>query len=75
MQKIRKRSLTSQKEISVNFQNLQIIFETSAIEQTHGFALFLRCWWMKATDIPAGLRQTVTSLVYKLCIDMLFSPV
>ena len=34
--------------------------------QTHGFALFLRCWWMEASDIPAGLRHSVTSLVYKL---------
>ena len=35
-------------------------------------AQFLRCWWMKATDIPADLRQSVTSLVYKLYTDMLF---
>ena len=48
-----------------------MIFDTSAIEQTHGFALFLRCWWMEARDIPAGLRQSVTSLVYKLRTDML----
>ena len=54
---------------------MQMIFETSAIEQTHGFALFLRSWWMEAGDIPAGLRQSVTSLVYKLCTDMLFSPI
>ena len=31
-----------------------------------------RCRWMKATDMPAGLRQSVTSLVYKLYTDMLF---
>ena len=49
-----------------------MIFDTSAIEQTHGFALFLRSWWMEARDIPAGLRQSVTSLVYKLCTDILF---
>ena len=49
-----------------------MIFDTSAIEQTHGFALFLRSWWMEARDIPAGLRQSVTLLVYKLCTDMLF---
>ena len=48
-----------------------MIFDTSAIKQTHGFALFLRCWWMEARDIPAGLRQSVTSLVYKLRTDML----
>ena len=29
---------------------------------------------MKFTDITASLRRTVTSLAYKLCIDMLFSP-
>ena len=51
-----------------------MIFDTSTIEQTHGFALFLRSWWMEARDIPAGLRQSVTSLVYKLCTDMLFQP-
>ena len=51
---------------------MQMVIDASAIEQTHGFALFLRCWWMKATDIPAGLRQSVTSLVYKLYTDMLF---
>ena len=33
-----------------------MIFDTSAIEQTHGFALFLRSWWMEARNIPAGLR-------------------
>ena len=49
-----------------------MIFDKSAIKQTHGFALFLRCWWMEARDIPAGLRQSVTSLVYKLRTDMLF---
>ena len=53
---------------------MQMIFVTSAIEQTDGFALFLRSWWMEARDIPAGLRQSVTSLVYKLCTDMLFQP-
>ena len=42
------------------------------IEYTHGFALFLRCWWMKATDIPAGLRKSVTSLVCKLSTNILF---
>ena len=30
---------------------MQMIIGTSAIEQTHRFALFLRCWWMKATDV------------------------
>ena len=29
---------------------------------------------MEARDIPAGLRQSVTSLVYKLYTDMLFQP-
>ena len=29
---------------------------------------------MEARDIPAGLRQSVTSLVYRLCTDMLFQP-
>ena len=29
---------------------------------------------MEARDIPAGLRRSVTSLVYKLCTDMLFQP-
>ena len=51
---------------------MQIIFDMSAIEQTHGFALFLRSWWMKVNDIPACLRQSVTLLVYKICADMLF---
>ena len=51
-----------------------MIFDTSAIEQTHGFALFLRSWWMEARDIPAGLRQSLTSLVYKLYTDILFQP-
>ena len=51
-----------------------MIFNTNAIEQTHGFALFLRSWWMEARDIPAGLRQSVTSLMYKLCTDRLFQP-
>ena len=32
----------------------------------------LRSWWMEA--ITAGLRQSLTSLVYKLCTDMLFQP-
>ena len=27
---------------------------------------------MEARDIPVGLRQSVTSLVYKICTDMLF---
>ena len=36
---------------------MQMIFDTSAIEQTHEFALFLGSWWMEARDIPAGLRQ------------------
>ena len=45
---------------------MQTIIHKSAIEQTRGFALFLRCWWMKATDIPVGLRQSVTLLVRKL---------
>ena len=53
---------------------MQIIFDTSAIEQTHRFALFLRSWWMEARDIPAGLRQSMISLLYKLCTDMLFWP-
>ena len=51
-----------------------MIFDTSPIEQTHGFALFLRSWWMEARDIPAGLRQSLTSLVYKLYTDILFQP-
>ena len=46
------------------FRILQMIFDPSAIEQTHGFALFLSSWWMEAREIPAGLRQSVTSLVY-----------
>ena len=29
---------------------------------------------MEAREIPAGLRQSVTSLVYRLCTDMLFQP-
>ena len=49
-----------------------MIFNTSAIEQTHGFALFLRSWGMEGRDIPAGWRQSVTSSVYKPCTDMLF---
>ena len=51
-----------------------MIFDTSALDQTHGFALFLRCWWMEARDVPASLRQSVTLLVYKICTDMLFQP-
>ena len=51
---------------------MQTIIHKSAIEQTRGFVLFLRCWWMKATDIPVGLRQSVTSLVYKLHTDMIW---
>ena len=54
------------------FRIMQMFFETRAIEQTHGFALFLRCGWMKVCDIPTGLRQLVTSLVYKLYTDMPF---
>ena len=46
------------------FRIMQMFFETRAIEQTHGFALFLRCGWMKVCDIPTGLRQLGTSLVY-----------
>ena len=68
------RSLNGQKEIFVNSQNHANVFDPSAIEQTHGFALFLSSWWMEAREIPAGLRQSVTSLVYKLCTDMLFQP-
>ena len=51
--------------------------DTSAIEQIHGFSLFLACRWMKVRDIPAGLRQSLTSLVYKLCIILIcfFSPI
>ena len=51
---------------------MQMIIDTSAIEQTPGFGLFLRCWWMKASDIPAGLKQSVASMVYKLYTDMHF---
>ena len=51
---------------------MQMIIDTSAIEQTHGFALVLRCWQMKASDIPVVLRLLVTLLVCKLYIDMLF---
>ena len=29
---------------------------------------------MEARDIPAGLRPSVTSLVYEVCTDMLFQP-
>ena len=53
---------------------MQMIIGTSAIEQTRRFALFLRCWWMKATDVLAGLKQSVTSLVYNLYSDTLFKP-
>ena len=56
------------------FRIMEMIFDTSAIEQTHRFALFLRCCWMEARDIAAGLRQSATSLLYKLCTDMLFQP-
>ena len=52
-----------------------MIFDTSAIDQTHGFSLFLRCWWMEVRNKPVGLRQSVTSSVYKLYTDMLFSPI
>ena len=58
----------------MSFRIMQMIIGTSAIEQTHRFALFLRCWWMKATDVFAGLKQSVTSLVYNLYSDMLFKP-
>ena len=51
---------------------MQMSFDMCVIEYTHGFALFLRCWWMKATDIPAGLRKSVTSLVCKLSTNILF---
>ena len=51
-----------------------MIFDTSAIEQTRGFALFLRSWRMEGRDVPVGLRQYMTSSVYKLCTDMLFQP-
>ena len=50
------------------------IFDTSVIEQTHWFALFLRSWWIEVRDIPAGLRQSVISLMSKPCTDMLFQP-
>ena len=66
--------MKSQKEILVNFQNHANDFDTSAIEQTDGFALFLRSWWMEARGIPTGLRQSITSLVHKLCTDTLFQP-
>ena len=33
---------------------MQAIFDTSAIEQIHVFALFLKCWWMEARDIRVG---------------------
>ena len=56
----------------VNFQNYENDFDTSASEHTRGLALLLRCWWMKVRDIPAGLRQSTTSLVHKLWTDMLF---
>ena len=29
---------------------------------------------MEAIDLPAGLRQSVISLVYKQCTDMFFKP-
>ena len=29
---------------------MQIIFDTSAIEQTHGLASFLISWWMEAGE-------------------------
>ena len=74
------RSKVSISKILSSAQRLQqcssrnSILLQGAIEQTHGFALFLRSWWMEARDKPAGLRQSVTSLVYKLCTDMLFRP-
>ena len=54
---------------------MQMIIDTSAIEQTHGFALFLRCKWMKATDIPAGLSQSLTSLCINYTLICFFSPI
>ena len=56
------------------FRIMQTIFDTSAVEQTHRFALFLRCCWMEARDIPAGLRQSVTSKLYTICTGILFQP-
>ena len=53
-----------------SFQSYANDFWHSAIEQIHGFALFLRCWWMKFKDIFAGWRQSMTSLIYKLCTYM-----
>ena len=41
---------------------MQTIIHKSAIKQTHGFALSLRCWWMKATDIPMGLWQSFSPI-------------
>ena len=41
---------------------MQMIFDTSAIEQTHGFALFLRSWYMEARDIPAGF-EAISDLI------------
>ena len=70
--KIKERILNGQQEILVNFQSYANVFDTSAIERAHGFALFSICWWMKIRDIPASLRQSVTSLVYKLCTDTPF---
>ena len=42
---------------------MQMSFDTCMIK---------RWWWMKAREIPALLRQSVTSLVYKLSSDMSF---
>ena len=41
---------------------MQTIIHKSAIKQTHGFALSLRCLWMKATDIPMGLWQSFSPI-------------
>ena len=51
---------------------MQISFDTCAIEETPGFGLFPRYWWMKTREIPAGRRQAVTSLVHKIFTDILF---
>ena len=45
---------------------------TRAQLNKHMVCVVLRSWWMEA--ITAGLRQSVTSLVYELCTDMLFQP-
>ena len=51
---------------------MQITSDTSSIEQTHGYALFLRCLQMKVRVITAGLKNSVSSLMYELCTDVLF---